>query len=110
MSLFGLATLTVVKRVKEIGIRKVMGASVTNIVNLISKDFVVLVLIAALIACPVAWWAMNSWLRDFTYKVPINWWVFVLAGAAAMLIALVTVAYHAIKAALVNPVKSLKTE
>src|SRR6185437_1541995 len=110
MGLFGLATLAVVKRVKEIGIRKVMGASVSNIVRLLSVDFVMLVLIAAVIASPIAWWAMSSWLRDFSYKVDINWWVFIAAGAAAMLIALATVSYHAIKAALVNPVNSLKAE
>ncbi len=110
MGLFGLATLTVVKRVKEIGIRKVLGANVSSIVKLLSVDFVKLVLIAAIIASPVAWWAMNKWLQDFNYRVDINWWVFVLAGLAAMLIALATVSYHAIKAALVNPVKSLKSE
>ncbi len=110
MGLFGLATLAVVKRVKEIGIRKVLGANVSSIVKLLSVDFVKLVLIAAIIASPVAWWAMNKWLQDFNYRVDINWWVFVLAGLAAVLIALGTVSYHAIKAALVNPVKSLKSE
>jgi putative ABC transport system permease protein len=110
MGLFGLATLAVVKRVKEIGIRKVMGASVSSIVKLLSADFAMLVLIAAIIASPIAWWAMHKWLQDFNYQVEINWWVFILAGAAAMLIALATVSYHAIKAALVNPVKSLKSE
>ncbi len=80
MGLFGLATLAVVKRVKEIGIRKVLGANVSSIVRLLSVDFVKLVLIAAVIASPVAWWAMNKWLQDFNYRVDINWWVFVLAG------------------------------
>ncbi len=110
MGLFGLATLSVVKRIKEIGIRKVLGAGVGSIVRLLSVDFVMLVFIAAIIASPIAWWAMNKWLQDFNYRVSINWWVFVLAGFTAMLIALVTVSYHAIKAAMVNPVKSLKTE
>jgi putative ABC transport system permease protein len=110
MGLFGLATLTVVKRIKEIGIRKVLGANIGSIVKLLSVDFVKLVLIAAIIASPIAWWAMNKWLQDFNYRVDIDWWVFILAGLAAILIALATVSYHAIKAALVNPVKSLKTE
>jgi putative ABC transport system permease protein len=110
MGLFGLATLTVVKRIKEIGIRKVMGASVGSIVKLLSKDFIILVFIAAVIASPIAWWAMNSWLRDFNYRVSINLWVFVLAGLSTMFIALATVGYHAIKAALINPVRSLRSE
>jgi putative ABC transport system permease protein len=110
MGLFGLATLAVVKRIKEIGIRKVMGASVMSIVKLLSVDFVLLVFIAAIIASPIAWWAMNSWLKDFDYRISVNWWVFVLAGGAAMLVALITVSFHAVKAALVNPVKSLRSE
>lgn len=110
MGLFGLATLAVVKRIKEIGIRKVMGATVGSIVKLLSVDFVKLVFIASVIASPIAWWAMNSWLKDFTYRVSVNWWIFILAGGAAMLIALLTVSYHSIKAALVNPVKSLRSE
>lgn len=110
MGLFGLATLSVVRRIKEIGIRKVLGASVGSIVRLLSVDFLVLVLIAAIVAAPIAWWAMSTWLQDFTYRISINWWVFLLAGLAAALVALATVSYHAIRAALVNPVKSLKTE
>jgi len=110
MGLFGLATLTVTRRTKEIGIRKVMGANGIQIVQLLSKEFVVLVAIAALISFPVAWWAMHNWLADFSYRVEIAWWVFLVAGAAAILIALVTVAFQAIKAAMANPVKSLRSE
>lgn len=110
MGLFGLATLTVVRRTKEIGIRKVLGASIPSIVRLLSKDFVRLVIIAAVIAFPLAWWAMNSWLADFAYRVNVSWWVYVLAGVIALVIALVTVSAQAVKAAISNPVKSLRTE
>lgn len=110
MGLFGLATLTVVRRTREIGIRKVLGASVGSVVRLLSKEFLVLVIIAALIAFPVGWWAMNKWLEDFAYRIHIAWWVFPVAGIAALLIALLTVSFQAIKAALANPVKSLRTE
>jgi ABC-type antimicrobial peptide transport system permease subunit len=110
MGLFGLATLTVVRRTREIGIRKVLGASVSSVVGLLSKEFLVLVIIAALIAFPLGWWAMNKWLEDFAYRIHIDWWVYPVAGIAALLIALLTVSFQAIKAALANPVKSLKTE
>jgi putative ABC transport system permease protein len=110
MGLFGLATLTVVRRTKEIGIRKVLGASIPTIAGLLSKDFLKLVIIAAIIAFPLAWWAMRSWLEDFAYRVTIGWWVYVLAGVLAVLVALATVSYQAIKAAMANPVKSLRTE
>jgi len=110
MGLFGLATLTVVRRTREIGIRKVLGASVGNVVQLLSKEFLVLVIIAAMIAFPLGWWAMNKWLEDFAYRIHIQWWVFPVAGIAALLIALLTVSFQAIKAALANPVKSLRTE
>jgi putative ABC transport system permease protein len=110
MGLFGLATLTVVRRTREIGIRKVLGASVGNVVRLLSKEFVVLVIIAAVIAFPLGWWAMNKWLEDFAYRIHIAWWVFPIAGIAALIIALLTVSIQAIKAALANPVKSLRTE
>src|SRR5450432_1310182 len=109
MGLFGLATLTVTRRTEEIGIRKIMGANVLQIVQLVSKDFVVLVAVAALISFPVARWAMRNWLADFSYRVDISWWVFLVAGGLAIFIALVTVAFQAIKAALANPVKSLRT-
>jgi putative ABC transport system permease protein len=110
MGLFGLATLTVARRTKEIGIRKVLGAGVGTIVGLLSKDFAILVIIAAIIAFPLAWWFMNDWLKDFAYHTNISWWVFIAAGIFALLIALITVSFQAIKAAIANPVKSLRTE
>jgi len=110
MGLFGLITLIVNRRIKEIGIRKVLGADVKSIVGLLSKDFIALVLIAAVIAFPVSWWALNQWLKDFTYRIDISWWVFLLGGLSALMIALVTVCFQAIKAAIANPVKSLRTE
>lgn len=110
LGLLGLIIVMVSQRVKEIGVRKVLGASITNIAALLSKDFVQLVLIASLIAFPVAWWAMNKWLQSFAYRININAWVFVMAGLAAILIALITVSWQAIRAAMANPVKSLRTE
>jgi putative ABC transport system permease protein len=110
LGLFGLATYTAERRTKEIGIRKTLGASVRSVVGLLSKDFLKLVFIAALIAFPIAWWAMNKWLEDFAYRVNINWQVFMVAGIAVLLIALLTVSFRAIKAAIANPVKSLRTE
>ncbi len=110
LGLFGLVTFTAEQRVKEIGIRKVLGASVPGIIQMLSKDFIKLVLIAAVIAFPVAWWAMNRWLGDFEYRISIGWWVFVVSGIAAVLIALLTVSFQAVKAAIANPVKSLRTE
>lgn len=110
LGLFGLAAYIAEQRTKEIGIRKVLGANITNLVSMLSKDFIKLVAIAALIAFPVAWWAMHSWLQDFAYRVHISWWIFVAAGFTALMIALLTVSFQAIKAALTNPVKSLRTE
>ena len=110
LGLFGLAAYMAESRVKEIGVRKILGASVSGIAAMLSKDFVRLVLIAILIASPVAWWGVNKWLEDFAYKVDISWWMFVSAGAIAILIALFTVSFQAIKAAIANPVKSLRTE
>ncbi|MPR34823.1 ABC transporter permease [Salmonirosea aquatica] len=110
MGLLGLAIYVIQQRVKEIGIRKVLGASVTSIVALLSKDFLKLVLIAILIATPVAWYAMNQWLADFAYKIDLEWWVFALAGMLAIGIALLTVSFQSIKAALMNPVESLRSE
>lgn len=110
LGLFGLATYTAQVKTKEIGIRKVLGASVGGIVKLISKDFLKLVIIAIIIAIPIAWWAMNTWLEDFAYRINITWWVFVIAGVVALLIALLTVSFQAIKAAVANPVKSLRSE
>jgi putative ABC transport system permease protein len=110
LGLFGLAAFTAEQRTKEIGVRKVLGASVGSIVTLLSKDFLKPVLIAILIATPVAWYAMNQWLQDFAYKIDVEWWMFVLAGTLAVGIALVTVCFQSIKAALMNPVKSLRSE
>ncbi|CAN5806564.1 ABC transporter permease [soil metagenome] len=110
LGLFGLATFTVESRVKEIGVRKVLGASVQSIVSLLSKDFLLLVFIAFVIATPLAWYAMHQWLQDFASRITIGWWVFVLAGGIALVIALATVSFQAIKAAVANPVKSLRTE
>jgi len=110
LGLFGLATYMAEQRTKEIGIRKVLGASVSNVVAMLSKDFLLLVVIASIVAFPVAWWAMNKWLQDFEYRVNISVWVFMIAGIAALLIALITVSFQAIKAATANPVKSLRSE
>jgi putative ABC transport system permease protein len=110
LGLFGLASYSAEKRIKEVGIRKVLGASVQNIVGILSTHFIKLVLIANLIAWPVAWFILHRWLQDYAYRINISWWVFVMAGSLAMLIALVTVSFQAIKAAIANPVKSLRTE
>ena len=110
LGLFGLVTYAAEQRIKEIGVRKVLGASVSSIVAMLSKDFAKLVLIASLIAFPIAWWAMHTWLQGFAYRINISWWIFVIAGLTATLIALITVSFQAIKAAVANPVKSLRTE
>ncbi|HKG69254.1 MAG TPA: FtsX-like permease family protein, partial [Segetibacter sp.] len=110
LGLFGLAAYTAERRTKEIGVRKVLGASVQNLVTLLSKDLVKLVIIASVIAFPIAGYAMNKWLQDFVYKTNISWWIFAVGGFAAIAIALLTVGFHARKAAIANPVKSLRTE
>jgi putative ABC transport system permease protein len=110
LGLFGLATFMTEQRNKEIGVRKVLGASVTSIVTLLSKDFLKLVLVAIILACPIAWYAMNRWLQDFAYKIDIEWWVFGLAGLLAVSIALLTVSFQSVRAALMNPVNSLRSE
>ncbi|RTL58784.1 MAG: FtsX-like permease family protein [Sphingobacteriales bacterium] len=110
LGLFGLATYMAEQRIKEIGVRKVLGASVTNLVSMLSKDFLRLVIISTVLAVPLSWWAMNKWLQDFAYRINIGWWVFAAAGVLALLIAVLTVSSQAIKAALTNPVKSLRTE
>lgn len=110
LGLFGLASFIAEQRTKEIGIRKVLGASVANLWQMLSKDFVVLVLISCLIAAPMAYYFMNNWLQKYTFRTEISWWIFVAAGGGALIITLLTVSYQAIKAALLNPVKSLKTE
>ncbi len=110
LGLFGLATYMAENRIKEIGVRKVLGASVTGITALLSKDFLKLVMISFLIASPVAWWMMYQWLQDYPYHVSIHWQVFAFAGLLSLLISVITVSYQSIKAAVANPVKSLRTE
>jgi putative ABC transport system permease protein len=110
LGLFGLSAFAISQRVKEIGIRKVLGADVRSIVGLLSKDFLKLVVVAAVIAFPVAWYAMYKWLEDFAYRIGIPWWVFVAAGIAAALIAFVTISFQAVKAASASPVKNLRTQ
>jgi len=110
LGLFGLAAFTTLQRTKEIGVRKVLGASVASIVALLSRDFLRLILAAVLIATPLGWYAMDQWLRDFAYRIDLSWWVFVVAGLLAVAVALLTISYQSIKAALVNPVKSLRSE
>ncbi|HWB25326.1 MAG TPA: ABC transporter permease [Chitinophagaceae bacterium] len=110
LGLFGLAAFSAEQRRKEISVRKVLGASVTGLTGLLSKDFLQLVGIAFVIAAPIAWWAMHTWLQGFAYKVTISWWMFAIAGAVSLFIALATVSYQAVKAAIANPVKSLRSE
>lgn len=110
LGLFGLSAYTAERRTKEIGIRKVLGASIASITNLLSREFVLLVLLASLIAFPIAWYAMTNWLQQYTYRISISWWVFLAAGVSALFIALATISFQSIKAALMNPVKSLRTE
>jgi putative ABC transport system permease protein len=110
LGLFGLVTYAAEQRVKEIGVRKVLGAGVTELVGMISKDFIKLVLIAFVIAFPVAWWMMNKWLEGFAYRIDISWWVFAFAGVLTIAIAMMTVSMQAVKAALTNPITSLRSE
>ncbi len=110
LGLFGLAAFTAEQRTKEIGIRKVLGASVGGVVSLLSKDFIKLVLVAIVIACPIAWWVMNNWLAGFAYRITIEWWMFAAAGLAAVVITLLTISFQAVRAAVVNPVNSLRDE
>jgi putative ABC transport system permease protein len=110
LGLFGLATFSAEQRIKEIGVRKALGASVTGIVALLSKDFLKLVIIAIVIASPLAWYVMHKWLQDFAYRIDIEWWIFLLAGIIATAIAFFTISFQAIKTANSNPVNSLRTE
>ena len=110
LGLWGLITFAAQQRVKEIGVRKVLGASVPDIVSLLSKDFLLLVCISIVIAAPLAWRGIHKWLEDFAYRIHIGWTAFAIAGSAALLIALLTVSFQAIRAAIANPVKSLRTE
>ena len=110
MGILGLSLYSIQQRIKEIGIRKVLGASVIRITSELVKDFLKPVLIAAIIAFPIAWYAMDKWLQDFAYRTNMGWWIFIAAGLLALLIALITISVQAIKAAIANPVKSLRTE
>lgn len=110
IGLFGLSVLSAEKRTKEIGIRKVLGASVASVVNILSVDFLKLVAISMLIAMPVAWLIANKWLQNYPYRIELSWWMFAAAGVLVLLVALTTVIFQAIKAAIANPVKSLRTE
>jgi putative ABC transport system permease protein len=110
LGLFGLAAFTIEQRTKEIGVRKILGASLVSINVLLSKDFLVLVLLAILIASPIAWWSMHKWLQNFAYRIHIQWWVFAMAGLVTVITAVITVSYHSIRAAIANPVKSLRSE
>lgn len=110
LGLFGLASLIAVQKTKEIGIRKVLGASVGSVVGLLSRDFLLLVLIAFVVAAPLAWWAMNQWLQDFVYRVSIGWYLFAITGVLALLVAMAAISFQAVRAALANPVESLKSE
>ncbi|MXV51478.1 FtsX-like permease family protein [Pedobacter sp. HMF7647] len=110
LGVFSLVAFEVEHRTKEIGIRKILGAPIKGIVSMLSADFVKLVFISILVASPIAWWVMNKWIQNFVYRIPINWWMFAIAGVIAMLITLITISFQAIKAAMANPVKSLRTE
>jgi ABC-type antimicrobial peptide transport system permease subunit len=110
LGLYGLASFMAVQRIKEVGIRKVLGATAGNIVYLFSKEFIILISIAFLIATPLAWYFMNQWLQEYAYRINISWWLFAAGGLAAIIIALATISFQAIKAASANPVKSLRTE
>jgi putative ABC transport system permease protein len=110
LGLFGLAAYTAERRTKEIGIRKVLGASVAGIAGLLSLDFLKLVFLSFLIAFPLAWYFMDQWLQDFAYRVSISWTIFLFAGVAALAVALLTISFQAVKAALANPVRNLRTE
>ena len=110
LGLFGMASFMAEQRVKEIGVRKVLGASVLNLWSLLSTDFIVLVVISLVFACPIAWYLANSWLQNFDYRSNIAGWIFVVTGAGALIITLLTVSFQSVKAALANPIKSLKTE
>jgi len=110
LGLFALAAFTTAQRTKEIGIRKVLGASLTSLAGMLSKDFLKLVAIASLIALPLSWWAMNKWLQDFVYHITLSWWMFAAVILLALLIALVTVSFQAVRAGMANPVRSLRSE
>jgi len=110
LGLFGLSSFTAENRTKEIGIRKVLGASVLSITQLLSKDFIKLILLSFLIAAPFAWWAMNGWLQSYQYRISVSWWIFAVTLLLSVSIALITISFQSVKAALMNPAKSLRSE
>jgi putative ABC transport system permease protein len=110
LGLFGLSSFTAENRIKEIGIRKVLGASVLSITQLLSRDFIKLILLSFLIAAPFAWWAMNGWLQSYQYRTPVSWWIFAVTLLLSVAIALITISFQSVKAALMNPAKSLRSE
>jgi ABC-type antimicrobial peptide transport system permease subunit len=110
LGLYGLASFMAVQRIKEVGIRKVLGATASNIVYLFSREFVSLIIIAFAIATPIAWYFMHEWLENFAYRIHLSWWLFLIGGITSVIIALISVSFQAIKAAIANPVKSLRTE
>lgn len=110
LGLFGLAVLSIAQRTKEIGIRKILGASMASVVGMLSKDFLKLVLLALLIASPVTWYFMEKWLQNFAYRIDISWWTFAFAGALAIAVAFATVSVQSIRAAVTNPANSLRSE
>ena len=110
LGLYGLASFMALQRIKEVGIRKVLGATAGNIVYLFSKEFIILIAIAFVIATPIAWYYMHQWLEDYVYRISISWWLFAAGGLVAIIIALATISFQAVKAAVANQVKSLRTE
>jgi putative ABC transport system permease protein len=110
LGIFGLSSYTIAQRTKEIGVRKVLGASISGIVSLLSRDFLKLVLVAIAIGAPIAWYGVHQWLSDFAYRIDIEWWMFVIAAVVSLVIALASVSFQSIRAALMNPVKSLRSE
>ena len=110
LGLYGLASFMAAQRVKEVGIRKVLGASVNNIILLFTKEFLALIAIAFIIAAPIAWYYMHVWLQDFVYRINISWWMVLLGGITAVITAMITIGFQAIKAAVANPIKSLRSE
>ena len=110
LGLFGLSSFTAENRIKEIGIRKVLGASVFSITQLLSGDFIKLILLSFLIAAPFAWWAMNGWLQSYQYRISVSWWIFAVTFLLSVAIALITISFQSVKAALMNPAKSLRSE
>jgi ABC-type antimicrobial peptide transport system permease subunit len=110
LGLYGLASFMAVQRIKEVGIRKVLGASAGSIVYLFSKEFIILIAIAFVIATPIAWYFMHQWLQDYAYRIDVSWMIFLVSGIIAIVIALMTISFQAIKAAMANPVKSLRSE